>query len=147
MATDTRNPTTPSLEGDWDRWTYDASKNTSQNSVQFPGISEPNTTTQEEPLNSAASSNAKRTLSALLKLHAERGTDVNFSPEEADRVAEVLNRWINSSSSPYEADDDFFNSQPQSQDDSSILLKRSGASDSSGRPRGRSESVVRLVPS
>ncbi|KAI0826449.1 hypothetical protein BC629DRAFT_1434863 [Irpex lacteus] len=126
---------------DWDRWVNET-HNISQNSVQFPGISEPNT--QDEP-ESAGSAKAKRTLSELLKLHAERGTDVNFSPEEADRVAEVLGQWINSRPSPYEAADDDFFSQSQSQDDSSLLVKRPGTSSlSSGRPRGQSESVVRF---
>lgn len=36
----------------------------------------------------------KRTLSELLKLHGEKGTDVNFSPEEASRIAEVLGQWV-----------------------------------------------------
>lgn len=75
---------------DWDRWVNET-HNISQNSVQFPGTSEPNT--QDEP-ESPGSAKAKRTLSELLKLHAERGTDVNFSPEEADRVAEVLGQWV-----------------------------------------------------
>ncbi|KAA1473023.1 hypothetical protein DENSPDRAFT_779311 [Dentipellis sp. KUC8613] len=80
----------------------------------------------------------KRTLSELLKLHAEKGTDPNFSPEEAARVAEVLGQWINSGQSPYEGEDDFFS---RSQDDSS-LSRRSPAIDAAGRPRGQSESVV-----
>ncbi|PSR71437.1 hypothetical protein PHLCEN_2v12704 [Hermanssonia centrifuga] len=54
---------------------------------------------------------------------------------------------INSSSSPYEAEDDFF-THTRAQDDSSLpLSKRSDpgyVSDSAGRPRGQSESVVRL---
>lgn len=37
---------------------------------------------------------AKRTLSELLKLHAEKGTDVTFSQEEASRIAEVLGQWV-----------------------------------------------------
>lgn len=69
---------------DWDRWEK-------QNSVQFPASSEPNT---QEVSSSSASTTAKRTLSELLRVHAERGTDVNFSPEEADRVAEVLGQWV-----------------------------------------------------
>jgi len=136
------SPGTPQNE-DWDRWIRESSpQSSSQNSVQFPGRdSEPDT---QQEVSGVASNKSKRTLSELLKLHAERGTDVNFSPEEADRVAEVLGQWINSSSSPYEADDDFF-APPYSQDDSSLpSAKRSGASDSSGRPRGQSESIVRM---
>ncbi|KAI0694221.1 hypothetical protein BC835DRAFT_1020652 [Cytidiella melzeri] len=125
---------------DWDRWIHDT-QNPSQNSVQFPGTTEQST--QDELPRPSGSAQANRTLSELLRIHAERGTDVNFSPEEADRVAEVLGQWINSSSSPYEADDDFFSSQPHSQDDSSLpSRKRLGACDMAGRPRGQSESVA-----
>jgi hypothetical protein len=36
----------------------------------------------------------KRTLSELLKLHAEKGTDVHFSSEEANRLEELLGQWV-----------------------------------------------------
>jgi hypothetical protein len=36
----------------------------------------------------------KRTLSELLKLHAEKGTDVHFTTEEATRLEETLGRWV-----------------------------------------------------
>lgn len=36
----------------------------------------------------------KRTLSELLKLHAEKGTNVHFTPEEANRLGEVLGQWV-----------------------------------------------------
>jgi hypothetical protein len=36
-----------------------------------------------------------RTLSQLLRLYAEKGTDVCFSQEEADAVAEALGQWVN----------------------------------------------------
>ncbi|KAF8198581.1 hypothetical protein BJ912DRAFT_30567 [Pholiota molesta] len=53
----------------------------------------------------------RRTLSALLRLHSERGAAGSagrFSEAEAARIADVLGQWINSSSSPYEsAADDF----------------------------------------
>lgn len=96
MATNHLLPgaTTPSLHSpsgeDWDRWVQDT-HNTSQNSIQFPGTSDPDA---PEELSRTGSAKPKRTLSELLKLHAERGTDVNFSPEEADRVAEVLKQWV-----------------------------------------------------
>lgn len=49
---------------------------------------------------------------------------------------------INSASSPYEAEDDFFSRQ-HSQDDSSIATRSpSGGFETSSRPRGQSESVV-----
>ncbi len=42
----------------------------------------------------------KRTLSELLKLHAEKGTDVHFSVEEAARLEEVLGQWVSVARSP-----------------------------------------------
>lgn len=64
----------------------------SQNSVAFPGYSEGSDTQAASP--TEASGKGKRTLSELLKLHAQKGTDVNFSPEEANRLAEVLGQWV-----------------------------------------------------
>ncbi|RPD65590.1 hypothetical protein L226DRAFT_530868 [Lentinus tigrinus ALCF2SS1-7] len=128
---------------DWDRsMSSDADPNhpkTPRNSVSFPGHgADEGTPSRNGSLSRGA---GKRTLSELLKLHAEEGTDVNFTPEEASRVAEVLGQWINSSSSPYEGEDDFFSRQ-HSQDDSSIPNRPSSAADA-GRPRGQSESVVK----
>lgn len=40
------------------------------------------------------SQRGKRTLSELLKLHAAKGSDSNFSAEEATRVADVLGEWV-----------------------------------------------------
>jgi len=42
----------------------------------------------------------KRTLSELLKLHAEKGTDVHFTAEEATRLEELLGQWVCSCSLP-----------------------------------------------
>ena len=39
-----------------------------------------------------------RKLSELLKLHAEKGTDLEMSVEEASAVAEVLGRWVSAPS-------------------------------------------------
>ncbi|KAF5380098.1 hypothetical protein D9615_006122 [Tricholomella constricta] len=86
----------------------------------------------------------KRSLSELLKLHAEKGTDVKFSAEEASRVADVLGQWINASSSPYEGEDDFF---ARSQDDLSISKKKTPTPQAEGRPRGQSESANSRPPS
>ncbi|KAJ4485441.1 hypothetical protein J3R30DRAFT_3696796 [Lentinula aciculospora] len=86
----------------------------------------------------------KRSLSELLRLHSEKGTECRFSPEEAARVAEVLGQWINASSSPYEDEDDFFTKG--SQDDIS-LPKRSPSALSDSRPRGQSESANSRPPS
>ncbi|KAI0674369.1 hypothetical protein C8Q78DRAFT_1014413 [Trametes maxima] len=131
---------------DWDRsMSSDADPNqagTPRNSVSFPGRGPAENEATPGRNVSLGRGGGKRTLSELLKLHAEKGTDVNFTQEEASRVAEVLGQWINSSSSPYEAEDDFFSRQ-HSQDDSSIATRSaSGAFESSGRPRGQSESVV-----
>lgn len=38
----------------------------------------------------------KRTLSDLLKLHAEKGTDVHFTSEEANRLEDLLGQWVRS---------------------------------------------------
>ena len=47
---------------------------------------------------------------------------------------------INSGTSPYEGEDDFFS---RANDDSSLGMKRSSQSeDLSGRPRGQSESIT-----
>ncbi|KAN0111705.1 hypothetical protein V8E52_008266 [Russula decolorans] len=84
----------------------------------------------------------KRTLSELLKLHAEKGTDVHFSSEEANRLEDLLGQWINSSSSPYEGDDEFFS---RSHDDSIVLVHRSSTFHSiAGHPpqHGQSESIA-----
>ncbi|EGN92586.1 hypothetical protein SERLA73DRAFT_190950 [Serpula lacrymans var. lacrymans S7.3] len=128
---------------DWDRSETDIQPNlshvTPRNSVVFPaeGI--------EDTPGKAVCSKGKRSLSELLRLHAEKGTDVSFSAEEASRVADVLNQWINSGSSPYEGEDDFFT---RSQDDSYLSAKRSPpVTDISSRPRGQSESVVSSRPS
>jgi len=83
----------------------------------------------------------KRTLSELLKLHAEKGTNVHFTTEEATRLEETLGRWINSCSSPYEGDDDFF---PRTPDDSIVLVHRSSTFHCIvGRPpHGQNESIA-----
>lgn len=120
---------------DWDRSETDMQRTRSSHIV-FP--SHGSEASNGGALHEGARGGGKRTLSELLKLHAEKGTDVNFSPEEAARVADVLNQWINSESSPYEGDDDFF---AHTQDDLSIT-RRSSALDASGRPRGQSESVI-----
>jgi len=87
---------------------------------------------------------SRRSLSDLLRLHAEKGRDLKLSAEEEEVLSEELGHWINSDSSPYEPDDDFFT---RSQDDSALLSKAtsSGASPTTpdGRPRGQSESCVR----
>ncbi|EKM56927.1 uncharacterized protein PHACADRAFT_254323 [Phanerochaete carnosa HHB-10118-sp] len=85
----------------------------------------------------------KRTLSDLLRLHTEKGKDLDLSPEEANQLAEVLGRWINSESSPFEGEDTFF-TPSQSQDDSVLPSRRSTADSFETRPRGQSESMTGL---
>jgi len=108
---------------------------TPRNSVVFP------TNGPEKTPSRGVASKGERTLSELLKLHAEKGTGGKFSADEASRVAEVLGQWINSESSPYEADDDFFT---HSQDDSSLSVNRPASLplDPNSRPRGQSESII-----
>lgn len=136
-----------SLSEDWDRSIHEDSApsvSTPRNSVTFPGDAtgdHEDGTPRKEVVGKG-----RRTLSDLLKLHAEKGTDISFSQEEASRLAEVLGQWINSGSSPYESDDDFF-SRSHSQDDTALASSKrspSGASfDITGRPRGQSESMVK----
>lgn len=115
---------------------------TPRNSVAFPAESEgtPRRHARESSGGYTLAGKGKRSLSELMRLHAEKGTDCKFSPEEASRVADVLGQWINASSSPYEAEDDFFRSQD---DLSSALSKRASRADLNARPRGQSEGCSR----
>ncbi|KAG1884376.1 hypothetical protein F4604DRAFT_1952440 [Suillus subluteus] len=128
------------LNEDWDRSSDIIVPQTQvpRNSVLFPGeVAQDNCSTP-----GANGSRKSRSLSELMRLHAEKGTDVTFNVEEASRVADVLKQWINSGTSPYEGEDDFFS---RANDDLSLGAKRSlqlGPGDFSGRTRGQSESVV-----
>ncbi len=88
---------------DWDRsMSTDADPihaSTPRNSVSFPahGGADEAAPSQNGSLGRGA---GKRTLSELLQLHAEKGTDVNFTLEEASRVAEVLGQWVSVLNSP-----------------------------------------------
>ncbi|KAJ7598598.1 hypothetical protein C8J56DRAFT_1010824 [Mycena floridula] len=108
---------------------------TPRNSVIFPANGPGG-----EQATPKGSGNGKRSLSELLRLHAEKGTDCSFSTEEAARVADVLGQWINEGSSPYEGEDDFF-----ARDDSSLPSRRSPMPDT--RPRGHSEGANSRPPS
>ncbi|KAF9444642.1 hypothetical protein P691DRAFT_677223 [Macrolepiota fuliginosa MF-IS2] len=117
---------------------------TPRNSVIFPAVAGDSDTTSGGGMserNRYASGQGKRTLSELLKLHAEKGTDCRMSPEEAARLGDVLGQWINASSSPYEGEDDFF----KSHDDIRLLPKR--GLNNGGRPRGQSECTGSRPPS
>ncbi|KAG1906083.1 uncharacterized protein F5891DRAFT_1137945 [Suillus fuscotomentosus] len=126
------------LNEDWDRSSDIIIPQTQvpRNSVLVPGEeAQDNCSTP-----GANRSRKNRSLSELMRLHAEKGTNVIFNVEEASRVADVLKQWINSGTSPYEGEDDFFS---RANDDLSLGAKRSLQSgDSSGRARGQSESVV-----
>jgi hypothetical protein len=141
------------------------SRTTPRNSIIFPADGTPGRATHYNSSHSRNGSveglqvrNKKRTLSDLLKLHSEKGSNHEFSIDEAKRIADVLGQWvcsinwshssmnnkhwqINASSSPYEGEDDFF--MRHAQDD--ITLNASGAfrrvSAATGRPRGKSETV------
>ncbi|EMD31906.1 hypothetical protein CERSUDRAFT_88525 [Gelatoporia subvermispora B] len=136
---------------DWDRTLNLGSTSSGQraplNFVLFPGGAdqEDGAKTPRPRTGQDGLTETKRTLSELLRLHAEKDTNVTFSPEEASRVAEVLGQWINSESSPYESEDNFF-ARSHAQDDS-VLGKRSSSAasvEAAGRSRGQSESVVNV---
>ncbi|KAF8137056.1 hypothetical protein EV363DRAFT_1316558 [Boletus edulis] len=113
---------------------------TPRNSVVFPGDG-----VEDTPRRSFGGRKEGRSLSELMKLHAEKGTDVSFTAQEASRVADVLKQWINSEMSPYEGEDDFFS---YSQDDSSLGSKRSSKlpTEMNSRPRGKSETLTLAQP-
>ncbi|KAF9459140.1 hypothetical protein BDZ94DRAFT_1172307 [Collybia nuda] len=121
---------------------------TPRNSVVFPaddGATPGRTRANTREGSGNIHAQGKRSLSELLRVHAEKGTETKFSQEEASRVADVLGQWINASSSPYEGEDDFF-ARPH--DDLSIPSKRSPTAPSiEGRPRGQSESANSRPPS
>lgn len=83
---------------DWDRsMSSDVDpnhSNTPRNSVSFPGHGAADNEGTPGRNMSLGRGDGKRTLSELLKLHAEKGTDVNFTQEEASRVADVLGQWV-----------------------------------------------------
>ncbi|KAG6332946.1 hypothetical protein ID866_6141 [Astraeus odoratus] len=108
---------------------------TPRNSVIFPADSKGDT-----PGRGDSCGRGERSPTELMKLHAEKGTDVTLTAEEASRVADVLKQWINSATSPYEAEDDFFS---RAQDDSVLSSRRASRppGDPNGRLRGLSESM------
>ncbi|KAJ7856683.1 hypothetical protein B0H14DRAFT_3448306 [Mycena olivaceomarginata] len=124
-----------SMDGDTDGDAA-APRTTPRNSVLFPAGAGDDATPGAK-----ANGKGKRSLSELLRLHAEKGTDVTFSAEEAARVADVLRDWINAGSSPYEDDDDFFSRG--SQDDLALPSKTRAKE---GRTRGQSDSANNSRP-
>lgn len=78
---------------DWDRSDSSANASATSSSVfAFPSDGVDDTPMRDAI--SGRSMDGKRTLSDLLKIHAEKGTDVNFSPEEAAKLEEVLGQWV-----------------------------------------------------
>jgi len=79
-------------EEDWDRSEsdiqLDGNLRTPRNSVLFPADGVPDLSPKED------GRRGNRTLSELLKLYAEKGTDCKFSQEEATRIADVLGQWV-----------------------------------------------------
>jgi hypothetical protein len=68
------------------------SRQTPRNSVIFPSGA---TADQPTPKGSASQrGKQKRSLTELLRLHAEKGTDCNLSTEEAARLGDVLGQWV-----------------------------------------------------
>ncbi|KAF7299272.1 hypothetical protein MIND_00875900 [Mycena indigotica] len=106
---------------------------TPRNSVVFPAGSGDADATPGRP----GTESGKRSLSELMRLHAEKGTACKFTPEEASRIGDVLRDWINAGSSPYEGEDDFF--AQGSQDDLAMLASASKSAVKDGRPRGQSD--------
>ncbi|KAL0568295.1 hypothetical protein V5O48_013695 [Marasmius crinis-equi] len=129
---------------DWDR----SMSQDSQSSESSPDSSEPKTPRNsvmfprngnEEPDGTpSGNGRQKRSLSELLRLHSEKGTECTFTPDEAQRLGDVLGEWINASSSPYEGEDDFFQ---RSHDDMSIPRSPNPNMTANARPRGQSESI------
>ena len=96
MSSTTRYPSLP--PEDWDHLdspTTDSPttvSSTSSSRIVFPSHGLPDDSQPRAP--SHGNRAGKRTLSELLKVHAEKGTDVHFSAEEATRLEEVLGQWV-----------------------------------------------------
>lgn len=79
-------------EEDWDRSESDVQMvggpKTPRNSVLFPADGMPDASPRK------GGRRENRTLSELLKLYAEKGTDCQLSQEEATRIADVLGQWV-----------------------------------------------------
>lgn len=69
------------------------SKETPRNSIVFP-VDSDTTPGRTRAITMEGSTRGERSLSELLRLHAQKGTDVKYSAEEALQVAEVLGQWV-----------------------------------------------------
>jgi hypothetical protein len=80
------------------------SRMTPRNSIVFPAYGSPGRATHFNSchgLHSRSGSveglevgNKKRTLSDLFKLHSEKGSNGDFSVDEAKRIADLLGQWV-----------------------------------------------------
>ena len=72
-------------------------RTTPRNSVVFPADETPGRLVKTgcgHGRDGSVDGKGKRTLSELLKMHSERGTNCQFSVEEASRVGDVLGQWV-----------------------------------------------------
>jgi hypothetical protein len=90
MTTQTADLSNLSLSEDWDA--------ASAGSVPFPrdASQEPTDSPASDTTHGAAAEGKTRTISQLLRLYAEKGTDVSMSQDEANAVAEALGNWVSS---------------------------------------------------
>jgi len=79
------------------------SRTTPRNSIVFPGgtpgrathyNSSQGTHSRSGSVEGLEVGNKKRTLSDLFKLHSEKGSNGEFSVEEAKRIADLLGQWV-----------------------------------------------------
>jgi hypothetical protein len=93
MSAQEQLPNSDARSEDWDRSEIELDPSVNQqNSVAFPGQDGSSELHDAHPPHEGAA--GKRTLSELLKIYAEKGTDVSLNPEEASRVADVLKAWV-----------------------------------------------------
>lgn len=84
-------------EDDWDHSHPDPKDNgTPRNSIVFPVNETPGKSSKYTHNSVQDTENGKgnRTLSELLRLHSEKDSKGNISPEEATRIADVLGQWV-----------------------------------------------------
>ncbi|KZT34085.1 hypothetical protein SISSUDRAFT_969056, partial [Sistotremastrum suecicum HHB10207 ss-3] len=131
---------------DWDRTTSEEVQEVAAPSGPSTPPSRSQSGIPEQVDETPNTANARRSLTELMKAHAEKGKDLNLSDEDAERLTEELGNWINSDSSPYEPDDDFF-CRRSSLDDAALQRHLTANSNpTNARPRGQSESVACRAP-
>jgi hypothetical protein len=139
MATYAADHANLSVSEDWD-----ASSNAST-SVPFP---RDQSQEQGDDPSGEAHDHAEgktRTLSHLLRLYAEEGTDVSMSVEEADAVADALGQWVSTLDTSLSTIDELLPLARRSTP--ALALRRPSALDVHGRPRGQSDSATQRLHS